>query len=439
MVDETLGLLTLNALMYAAGAGLLLLVRWTSVAGLRRWVGLGYLAGVAWCGVAGGILLVCGLSFDRVEIAVVCAIPPGLAGLASRFRNGDQAREAQPAGLGWLAAPAICIAGLAVVRAVVQPLGTGAWDAWSFWTPKAESIVYFHGLSGGFLRSGVANADYPPLIPALESAAFRFMGQFDTTLVHVQFALLFLAFVAAAGELLRGRTDSRILAAVLIVIAAAPAMYRQSTDAYADVPLAVFVSLGALLLWIGARERLPASFGLAGLLLAAAMATKAEGTLFTAAVTLSLLGVARRGRLQILAAPLAAFAVTAVPWHLWLAANHVHGLYSFHPGYLTDHADRFGRALAHLGGDLFNPILWLLLPVLVLVAIWVGVGGERRAEALFVLGTVVLSILALDVTYWGSSYPFEWYLRTSASRIVTTPLLVAATFAPLLLSAKRRG
>jgi hypothetical protein len=436
MVDELLGLTALNTLLYAAGAGLLVLVGWAGVTELRHWVGLSYLAGVAWCGVLGELFLVCGLSFDRFEIVLVCVVPPALATVVSRFRRGAQRRDVQAPGSRWLTIPAISIAGLAVVRSVAQPLS--AWDAWSFWTPKAESIVYFHGLSSAFLRSGVANADYPAFGPALESAAFRFMGQFDTTLVHIQFSLLFVAFVAAVGESLRRWAEPKKLGAVLIVIAAAPAMYAQSTDAYADVPLAIYVSLGAFLFWIGIRERLRASLALAALFLAAAMATKTEGTVFATAVALSLLCVARRARLQILAVLITAAAVSVLPWHLWLVANHVHGTYSFHPDYLVERGSRFARALADLSGNLLDPAQWLLLPVLVIVAVIVGVAGQHRSEALFVLGILAISILALDVTYWGSSYPFAWYLRTSASRVVTTPLLVAATFTPLLISSASR-
>jgi hypothetical protein len=423
----------LNVLLYLAGASLLVLAGWSSIADVRQWTGLSYLAGVAWGGVSGAILLVAGLSFNRVEIAVVCAVP-ALAVLRPRPRARPRREPLfrRLPGFPWLAVPAISIAGLAVLRSIAQPMS--AWDAWAFWTPKAESLIYFHGLSVPFLQSRIANANYPMLIPALESAAFRFMGQFDTTLVHVQITLLFFAFVAAVGELLRRWTEPKKLAAVLIVIAAAPAMYNESIDAYADLPLAIFVSVGAVLCWIGARERMPGAFALGALFLAAAMATKTEGAFFAAAVALSLLGIARGARVQLLGALVAAAAVAVMPWQIWLAANHIHGNYSFRAAYLVDHVGRFARALAHLGGDLLNPVQWLLLPVVVIAAIVVGMRGERRPEALFVLAVLAISILALDVSYWGSSYPFEWYLRTTASRVITTPLLVAATFTPVLIS-----
>ena len=75
MPGELLGLLLLDALFWLAGAGLLLLAGWSSPQGLRRWVGLAYLVGTAWTGVVGGILLVAGLAFDRLEIAVTASLP----------------------------------------------------------------------------------------------------------------------------------------------------------------------------------------------------------------------------------------------------------------------------------------------------------------------------------------------------------------------------
>lgn len=439
MVREILGLLLLNSLLCASGAGLLLLVGWSTLSELRRWVGLSYLVGVAWTGIAGGLLLVAGFSFDSVEIAAVAVLPLATFVFVSRLRE----KRARPApevdGSRWIAAPAILIAGLIVLKSAVQPLS--AWDAWSFWIPKAKSLIYFDGLSSAFLQSGVANADYPPLLPILESAAFRFMGQFDTTLIHVQFAFLFVAFVSAVAEMSNRLPQPYKLGTVLVLIAASPAMYMQVSDAYADAPLAIFVSVAALLLWRGIRENKGAALPLAALFLAAAMATKVEGMIFAAAIAVTLLWVSRHDSgawRRILGVVAAAAAVSVIPWRLWLLANDIHGTYHFRANYLLEQPDRFVHALTSLGGNLVTPARWLLLPVVVLAGIAIGLAGERRPEASFVLGTLVISILALDVTYWGTSYPFDWHLRTSADRVTTTPFLLAATFTPALITSISR-
>ncbi len=441
MAEEILGLLLLNGLFWVAGAGLLLLTGWLGPGELPRWPGLAYVAGVAWAGVAGELMLVCGLSFDRTELVAVALTPGAILLLLSHRRQLAPGPRLLHAGAHLIAVPAILIAGLGLARSTRLPMS--AWDAWSFWTPKAESIVDFHGLSSAFIGSGVSNPDYPLLVPALESSAFRFMGTFDTTLVHVQFSLLFIAFIGAAvelfGVLLGPGERRREQAVILALIAAAPAMYVQSTDAYADAPLAIMVSLGALVLWRGvvldARESLP----LAALLFAAAMATKVEGMVFVAAVGAALALVCRgrpgTGR-RILAVVGAAAAVSVVPWRLWLILNHLHGAYGLRVGYLVSRPERFAHALAALAGSLVSPANWLLLPLVVIAALSIGFSGGRRPEALFVLATVLISIAALDLTYWLSADPIGWYLATTTNRVVTAPLLVAVTFTPLLLAAR---
>lgn len=433
MLDELLGLVVLNVIFLCSGAGVLLLCGWSNGWGLRGWVGLSYLTGVAWSGVLGGLLLESGLSLGRSDIVLGASAPLVLAVILRRFREPSRPRPMAGSLVArWAAVPAVLIAtGITLVRAVAQPLDS--WDAWAFWTPKAESIIYFHGLSGAYFRSGVPNADYPPLMPALESDAFRFMGQLDTTLVHIQYALLFIAFIAALAELLHA-VDRYKLAAILILIAAAPGMTTQTVSAYADVPIAIFASLGALLLWSAVQERSLGIYALAGLFLAATLATKSEGAIYAAAIALSLLCISRGARLRIVGVFVAAAALSIVPWRVWTATNHVHGAWGFRASYLFERLGRFPRAFVFLAHVFASTAAWLLLPWVVLAAIIIGLMYEHRSEALFVLGMLAFSTLALDVVYWGSTYPFHWYLETSASRVITTPALIGASFTPLLIS-----
>jgi hypothetical protein len=436
MVEEVAGLVALNALIWAAGMALLEL---GSIDALRRRVFLAYVIGFAWLGVVGSLLLVMRRPLNRWEIICV-ALAPAAAALVAR--RGSRPRGAvQVLNPWWVAVPGVVMALTTLVRSTAQPLG--GWDAWSFWTPKAESIVYFDGLSGPFFRSGVANPDYPLLIPALESSAFRFMGQMDTTLVHVQFALLALAFIGALADVLAGWADPRRLSVVLVLVAAAPAVYTQTLDAYADVPIAIFTSVGALLLWqsFETRDRRRAGLGL--LLLAAAMATKVEGLVFTAAVVASFAWAYRKSARDVrwlLAGALVAGVTAVVPWRLWLLSHDIAGAYRFSIENLIEHPDRYGAALATLVGDLASPARWLLLPLVVVVATGLGfVDDARRRAAGVVAGASALSILGLGLVYWGTSYPFEWHLETSAGRVVTTPLLLAASFSAALMSSAERS
>ena len=52
------------------------------------------------------------------------------------------------------------------------------FDGWFFWVPKAKAIFYFGDLDNQFFRE-LPHHGYPPLVPTVEAAAFRFMGSAD--------------------------------------------------------------------------------------------------------------------------------------------------------------------------------------------------------------------------------------------------------------------
>ena len=126
--------------------------------------------------------------------------------------------------------------------------------------------------------------------------------------------------------------------------------------------------------------------------------------------------------------------VSVVPWRVWLANNHVEGTY--HPQYALSSTIRacFSGRLDALGASLVSPVRWLLLPAVVILGLVLGWTAGRRQEVLFVLGVVVLAVLAMDLTYWLTNYGFAWHVVTSVNRVVMTPALVAASFTPLLLT-----
>src|SRR5205823_10079145 len=78
------------------------------------------------------------------------------------------------------------------------------FDGWFFWVPKAKAIFYFGDLDNQFFRE-LPNQSYPPLVPAIEAAAFRFMGSADVVTLHLQFWFLFVGFVAAVAGVLAPR------------------------------------------------------------------------------------------------------------------------------------------------------------------------------------------------------------------------------------------
>src|SRR5207237_2845630 len=139
----------------------------------------------------------------------------------------------------------------------VQPLN--AWDAWSIWTRKAEVLFFSGSLPTDFFASSAyafMHPDYPILLPVFEAVQFRAMGTIDTQAIHVQFWLLLVAFVWAILYLGLRRGTLLEWLPLALTVSIAPAAYGQLFTAYADIPMALLLALGVLLLgeWLLMRD-----------------------------------------------------------------------------------------------------------------------------------------------------------------------------------------
>src|SRR5205823_15061703 len=122
-----------------------------------------------------------------------------------------------------------------------------------------KSIVVFNGLNHDYFTAPTTNnPEYPMLIPAIEAIGFRFMGAFDTQVIHLQFGLLLAGFVSAVAALLRHRVAPHVLWGSMALLLATPLVWSQTATACADVPLGIFFALTAigLYLWVEADDRL---------------------------------------------------------------------------------------------------------------------------------------------------------------------------------------
>ena len=322
MIADAALLLLANACFLAAGLGLTRACgRWERPHEAARVVGLSYLAGVAAVGVAAPLLLVAGVSLSAWQAVLLCGVV-GATGLLPWRLPLRLAAPLDPAPALLLGLAAALLALLAV-DLWWQPLWS--YDSWTFWTPKARALAELGGLDERwFTGADVLNPDYPILLPAIEAIGFRFTG-YETRLLDLQSWLVLCGLMLALVELLRPRSRGLALGAVLAMLVAAPSVGLQAAAAQADVPLAAFLALSAVLAWIWVEERDHGALALASLFGAAAAATKVEGIAFAAAV----LGVAAaltllRGRTRdaALTAGAAALAigVATVPWRLWLAS-----------------------------------------------------------------------------------------------------------------------
>ena len=134
--------------------------------------------------------------------------------------------------------------------------GLYAFDAWSFWVPKAKAIYFFGELDEQFF-SELPNATYPPLVPTLEASAFHFMGSADVVTLHVQFWFLLAGFVAAVAGLLATRVPPVLLWTFALLALVSPRVVGRTLEPQADFTLDYLFALAALLVVLWLLERRP--------------------------------------------------------------------------------------------------------------------------------------------------------------------------------------
>lgn len=436
MIGDALMLALVNALWLAAGCGLTAAAGFSRSRGLLGSLGVSYLAGVAAYGVVAQLLLILGLAMTRLEIAAVCALLAG--GAALRKPPIGHFRRPGPAG-----AAVLVMLTILAVDLWFQPLWS--YDAWTFWTPKAHALAALGGLDARwFAQPALLNRDYPLLLPAVESAGFRFTG-YETSLLDLQSWLFVCGLLLAFAELVVPRAP-RWAVVIPVLIVVAPSLADQLASAEADVPLASFFACAAAAAFLWWREAEPGTLLLFGVFSAGVVATKAEGLAFVSALTVvfAAAGLRRsfRAAAEIACTGSAAIVVAAVPWRTWVDHHDVPQQASF--GRVTDtsllsgQAARVPLATRYLLERLFDPRAWLVLvPLLLCLTARAWLRGRR--DAAVVISTLVgLCLLGLVVAYWTSQFEIHYHLATSARRVITGPLLAWAFLVPLALGPDRR-
>ncbi|MGZ4353415.1 MAG: hypothetical protein ACXVZ4_07710 [Gaiellaceae bacterium] len=432
MIVDVLGLGLVNALWLAAGCGVTAVAGWSRDRGLLGSLGVSYLAGVAAYGVVAQLLLILGLGMSRLEIAVVCALL--CTGVAVRRRTAGRLPRPGPAGVAILA-----VLALLAVDLWFQPLW--AYDAWTFWTPKAHALAALGGLDARwFSQPELLNRDYPLLLPAVEAAGFRFTG-YETSLLDLQSWLFVCGLLLAFAELVRPRAPRWAVVIPLLVVVA-PSLADQLASAEADIPLAAFFACAAAMAFLWWREAEPGALVLFGVFCAGVVATKAEGLPFVIVLALVFTAATvRRSRraAALLACTGAAAVVAGVgPWRVWVDHHHIPQQASLGRAtdttLLSDQANRVPVAARYLLERLFDPRAWLLLvPLLVCLTAVVWLRGKRDA-ALVISALVGLCLLGLIGAYWTSQFEIHYHLATSARRVITGPILAWAFLVPLALA-----
>ena len=442
-----LGLLVVDGL--ALGVGLSLL----GALGLPRArnvldVALAFVTGWAQLGIAWTLLAILGAAMTAWEAAGVAVVLIVAQELVARRRTAvhaaavpeDPDRRARLVGIVGAAGVSLVLACGLVVASTAS--ADTEWDVWAFWLPKAKSIYYFDGLQDG--RDGIttfASAEYPPLAAVVDAVTFRFAGVHPADLLLQRWLLLAGFFLGLAGLLLR-RAPPALVWPPLAMLAAAPATVRYADSLLADPLVAVTVALAAVcgVLWLLDPSR---GFALlTALFLGAAALVKTEGFLLgmLLAVLLLAFGLSTR-RFVDLAAIVLAPVAALLPWKLWLA-THDAPLWSelydfgdlFRPGYLLDRVDRLGYALEHMARSVLSPDLWLLAIPVVAVAVVLAAPRNPRLAAL-AAGWILIAFAGLASVYWISPLPVEFYVDTSAQRVLISIVVASVALTPLLLAA----
>ncbi|MGH3105522.1 MAG: hypothetical protein ACRDN6_15635, partial [Gaiellaceae bacterium] len=379
----------------------------------------------------------------------------GLAPARVRVRVAVPPATRRPADPSWARALAVA-AGFGVVAVAVFALVGGfrssPWldDVWGIWLPKGVALDGL-GLdprlfadSGPYVSFEVL--DYPLWWSILLNFDVRFVGEIDLRAANAQLTLLALAFLGSAARLLWCFVRPWVLLCALFLLAASPEFFRHAQGGIADLPLAIYLALTALVLagWLGRRHGF--YLLLAFVFAAAALQIKGEGLpqLLVIVAVASLVGLVRaRSALPGIWLAAGAALLTALPWLAWRRAHDVESQVApgdaLSPAYLLDRTDRIGPSLEALARHLVSPDEWLVVvPLLVGLAI---AGAVRDRRALWLAPALLLAAgLAFWVwAYWAETENLDYLLGTSAYRVVDSLVLCAWIFVPVQAELLLRG
>ncbi len=444
------GLALLNVFALGVGMGVLWGLRgWRSWWELARLAGFAYMLGVAALGAALALGLVVGIPFSLPTI-LLTGVFLATVGLGVGLWLGRPRPVPGPAprrvGLAGAALAALVIVYLEALFRAARLSGLYAFDAWSFWVPKAKAIYFFDGLDEQFF-SELPNATYPPFVPTLEATAFHFMGSADVVTLHVQFWFLLVGFVAAVAGLLATRVPPVLLWSFALLAIVSPRAIGRTLEPQADFTLDYVFALAALLVALWLIERRPWQLASATLFLGATMLTKREGQLLAACVVVAALAASwrewRSAWPRLALASACAFAM-AVPWRIWYVSHDLTGEFpeSGTTG-LLDNLDRAWPSLQSVLSSAFDPGLWTVVLPLVIAAIVLAFIAGARVLPLYAALVYGLALAGFTWGIWSFTeldVPIEQdeainpVVRLSASLVVLSAALV-----PLLLDTAWRG
>jgi hypothetical protein len=445
-----LGLVALNLWFTAVGLAVVFGLRgWATWSEFGRLLGLAYIAGVAAVGVATVWQLTLG-----VDLSVMSVLGLGSALAVVGVSVGVRLEHPCPPrprrfrlGSGGSLSGAV-FAALAVVYLEAQfraarLAGLYEFDSWAFWVPKAKAIYFFGGLDRQLFHD-LPGPSYPPLVPALEAAAFHFMGKPDEVTLHLQFWFLLVGFVWALAGLVAERARALLVWPPILLVLVTPHVVDHALQPQGDLLLDEFFALAAVAVALWFVDRHAFYLPLAALLLAAATLTKREGLVLAACcVIAAALATWRERRTVWLRLALVGLAVLAAlsPWRILLATRDLPGGAPEAGGTgLFANADRAWPSLRLALSTVFDFQLWLIVvPVLLLAIAAAFVAGSRQL-ATYVGALSLLCVAAFTWSTW--AFPSLPITRAAALNPIgrfSGALVIAAAGLITVLLAQTRG
>ena len=296
-MTDLLALAIGHALVWAAGVCLVRLPSWwrgrragggtqPQPAGELAWtLGAGWLVGAFVLTLVMRVLSLAGMPFGRLGIGlpllVVVVAGAGVALAAgpqatfarwraaavAALRTATGAQFAAPLRVVWLALVGWIALRYALLAAEVMTRPLYPWDAWMQWATKARvwfelrALVPFVPFDAWLPASGAAYFDaaphYPATVPLWQVWSALLIGRWDDAHINLAWWCTAVAICLLVYGFLRSAGGSRWLALVGAWLAGSLpiANVHVALAGYADLPMAAYVTLGALAGWRWARLR----------------------------------------------------------------------------------------------------------------------------------------------------------------------------------------
>jgi hypothetical protein len=317
------------------------------------------------------------------------------------------------------------------VVAVGKPLDI--WDSWVTWAMKARIIFLDGSISPAVYADqsrAITHLDYPLLLPLIEAWLFSWVGAPDDRLVGVLAVLFYGALAGVCYSAVRrwGATWRFALGAAVVAVSL-PQLPQISGIAFADVPLAVFVTIAAIYLIEWLERDSP------GALIVAAAAgglmpwTKREGLVLLAVICLALLLVGRGGPRAWLGVGglLLGACILSGPWYGFVAWNGIANT-DFLPitiATLRANIDRLPKIMSIVLASLFGSDWGFVWPIASLTGLlaWRGkahapeLAARRAATLLPVLAVLYLALIG-PMFVFSAFVPYEGHVLSSAYRLI---------------------